>query len=89
MTVFEIRRLREREIVVLFTDMCQDPKKFFESGSTRSNVPDLEGPWILHFHFCRGILGILDLAAVALSGFLGILNLRNLESQTEQCRWFM
>ena len=56
-------------------DMCQDPKKIRDPGSTGSRIRDVGRYWILYFHFlvgsykswilsrqhCCGILEILDL----------------------------
>ena len=56
-------------------DVCQDPKKIRDPGSSGSRIRDLGGSWILYFHFplgsyrswilsrqyCWGILGFLDL----------------------------
>ena len=59
--------------------MCQDPKKIRDPGSAGSKIWDLEGSWILHFHFCREILQILDLVVPILPQ-----DPRDLGSQTEK-----
>ena len=48
------------DLTLLAADMCQDPKKIRDPGSAGSKIWDLEGSWILYFHFSRGILEILD-----------------------------
>ena len=54
--------------------LCQDPKKIQGPGSVGSKIWDLDGSWIQHLRFCRGILGILDPAFQVLSWDPGVLD---------------
>ena len=34
--------------------MCQDPRKIRDPGSTGSRIRDLDGSWIMGWHFVEG-----------------------------------
>ena len=38
-------------LLILQSDMCQDPKKIRDPGSARSKIRDAQGYWILFFTF--------------------------------------